>query len=108
MTAGRPRAWLKLPNSLSPNARTPANLLISRPATPSLDFLGFAAMFAQPLGSPSGYMSNKITKLLIVVVPRRTAGDGYGQRHSGGVHGASWPLFYFPSYEASTSKPKAA
>src|SRR5712691_9901966 len=32
--------------------------------------------FAQPLGSPSGYMSNKITKLLIVVVPRRTAGDG--------------------------------
>jgi hypothetical protein len=31
---------------------------------------------AQPLGSPSGEMSNKITKLLILVVPRRTAGAG--------------------------------
>jgi len=41
-----------------------------------LTFGGSPLWFAQPLGSPSGYMSNKITKLLIVVVPRRTAGDG--------------------------------
>jgi hypothetical protein len=43
---------------------------------PSLDFQGLAAITAQPLGSSGGYMRNIITKLLIVVVPRRTAGDG--------------------------------
>jgi hypothetical protein len=43
---------------------------------PSLDFRGLAAINAQPLGSPSRQMRNIITKLLIVVVPRRTAGDG--------------------------------
>src|SRR5258707_12835126 len=41
-----------------------------------LTFRGSSLWFAQPLGSPSGQMRNKITKLLIVVVPRRTAGDG--------------------------------
>jgi hypothetical protein len=41
-----------------------------------LTFGGSPLWFAQPLGSPSGHMSNKITKLLIVVVPRRTAGNG--------------------------------
>jgi len=34
------------------------------------------SMFAQPLGSPSGHMRNKITELLIIVVPRHAAGDG--------------------------------
>jgi len=33
-------------------------------------------MVAQPLGSLASQMRNKITKLPIVVVPRRTAGDG--------------------------------
>jgi hypothetical protein len=42
----------------------------------SLDFWGLMAITAQPLGSPSRNMRNKITKLIIVVVPRRTAGDG--------------------------------
>jgi hypothetical protein len=41
-----------------------------------LTFRGPSLWFAQPLGSPSGQMRNIITKLLIVVVPRRTAGDG--------------------------------
>jgi hypothetical protein len=42
----------------------------------SLDFWGLMAITAQPLGSPSRNMRNKITKLIIVVVPRHTAGDG--------------------------------
>jgi hypothetical protein len=42
----------------------------------SLDFWGLMAITAQPLGSSSRNMRNKITKLIIVVVPRRTAGDG--------------------------------
>jgi len=33
-------------------------------------------MFAQPLGSSLAIMRNIIAILLIVVVPRRTAGDG--------------------------------
>jgi hypothetical protein len=33
------------------------------------------AMFAQPLGSQIGVMRNIIT-ILLIVVPRRTAGDG--------------------------------
>jgi len=41
-----------------------------------LDFRDLGSMFAQPLGSLSGNMRNIITKLLIVVVPRRAAGDG--------------------------------
>jgi hypothetical protein len=42
----------------------------------SLDFWDLMAITAQPLGSLSRTMRNKITKLIIVVVPRRTAGDG--------------------------------
>jgi hypothetical protein len=41
-----------------------------------LDFRALGSMFAQPLGSLSGNMRNIITKSLIVVVPRRAAGDG--------------------------------
>jgi hypothetical protein len=41
-----------------------------------LDFWPFGSMFAQPLGSLSRTMRNIITKILIVVVPRRIAGDG--------------------------------
>ena len=41
-----------------------------------LTFGGSPLWFAQPLGSLSGHMRNKITKLLILVVPRRTAGGG--------------------------------
>jgi hypothetical protein len=58
--------------------RTPGTTLSSanRAAAPSLDFWGLAVKVAQPLGSLDGEMRNKITKLLIIVVPRRTAGDG--------------------------------
>ena len=41
-----------------------------------LTFRGWSLCSTQPLGSPSRRMRNKITKLLIIVVPRRTAGDG--------------------------------
>jgi hypothetical protein len=41
-----------------------------------LTFPAWAVCSAQPLGSTTGQMRNIITKLLIVVVPRRTAGDG--------------------------------
>jgi len=44
--------------------------------SPTLDFQVLGSMFAQPLGSLSGNMRNKITKSLILVVPRRAAGDG--------------------------------
>jgi hypothetical protein len=63
-------------NSCSPKGRNTVKLKKSRVVPASLDFPGFAAMFAQSLGSPSRDMGNKIAKLLIVVVPRRTAGDG--------------------------------
>jgi hypothetical protein len=63
-------------NSPSPNARNPAKLEKLRRLTPSLDFRGLAAITAQPLGSLSLNMRNIITKLLIVVVPKRTAGGG--------------------------------
>jgi hypothetical protein len=56
--------------------RKPAKLEIERDLCLWLDFQSSGSMFAQPLGSLSGQMRNKITKLLIVVVPRRTAGDG--------------------------------
>src|SRR5216684_7569541 len=42
----------------------------------ALTFGVWLLWFAQSSRSPSGQMRNKITKLLIVVVPRRTAGDG--------------------------------
>jgi hypothetical protein len=61
---------------VSRNARNPARLPNRAERRLPLTFGGSPLWFAQPLGSPSGYMSNKITKLLIVVVPRRTAGDG--------------------------------
>ena len=54
----------------------PAKPNIQRDLCLRLDFQPLAGMFAQPLGSLSGPMRNKITKLLIVVVPRRAAGDG--------------------------------
>jgi hypothetical protein len=60
----------------SPNRRNPANLMEIAPAWPCLDIRAMAAMFAQPLGSLSRQMRNIITKLLLIVVPRRTAGDG--------------------------------
>ena len=59
--------------------RTPGSPLsfeLSVIAARGLTFEASGSMFAQPLGSLSGPMRNKITKLLIVVVPRRTAGDG--------------------------------
>ena len=63
--------------SPSPNAGNPANLVeIACSCRLPLTFGGLDAMVAQPLGSPSRQMRNIITKLLIVVVPRRTAGDG--------------------------------
>ena len=57
-------------------AGTPLNCSKSRFERPSLDFRGSGGITAQPLGSLSRQMRNIITKLLIVVVPRRTAGDG--------------------------------
>jgi hypothetical protein len=42
----------------------------------ALTFRGRALWSAQPSGSLSANMRNIITKLLILVVPRRTAGDG--------------------------------
>jgi hypothetical protein len=63
-------------NSHSPNGRNPANLAEIAPDAPCLDIREMADMFAQPLGSLSNQMRNIITKLLIVVVPRPTAGDG--------------------------------
>ena len=54
--------------------RNPVKLSKSRWRLPLTS--GLAAITAQPLGSPSRQMRNIITKLLIVVVPRRTAGDG--------------------------------
>jgi hypothetical protein len=41
-----------------------------------LDIGAWLATVAQPLGSLLGIMRNIITALLIVVVPRRIAGDG--------------------------------
>ncbi len=71
------RGRLKKPNFRSRRTPgTPLNCPNRARRCLTLDFPGLAAMFAQPLGSPGGYMRNKITKLLIVVVPRRTAGDG--------------------------------
>src|ERR1700730_18487473 len=59
-----------------PGQKTPISLQIMRVVPTSLDIWGPADITAQPLGSSSRKMRNKITKLLIVVVPRRTAGDG--------------------------------
>ena len=49
---------------------------IARERPHCLDIRALAAMFAQPLGSLSHSMRNIISKLLIIVVPRRTAGGG--------------------------------
>jgi hypothetical protein len=57
-------------------ARKIANYKSSAEPAARLDFPVLDGMFAQPLGSPSADMRNKITKLLIVVVPRHTAGGG--------------------------------
>ena len=77
MTDGRKPAWLQTAFSLSPNGRkTRLSCEKSRRRRLPLTFGVWPLCFAQPLGSPSGHMRNKITKLLIVVVPRRTAGDG--------------------------------
>jgi hypothetical protein len=73
---GRARAWLQTLNLLSPNVRNPVKVQFERFVPALLDFWGLAAMFAQSSRSLSRHMRNKITKLLIVVVPRRTAGDG--------------------------------
>jgi hypothetical protein len=73
---GASRAWLQGTFSVSPGVKNPAKLEILRVLPTSLDIWGVADITAKPLGSPGGHMRNKITKLLIVVVPRRTAGDG--------------------------------
>jgi hypothetical protein len=70
------RAWLESANSPSPNDLNLAKFSFQRETAPGLTFRAWAVCFAQPLGSPSADMRNKITNLLIVVVPRRTAGDG--------------------------------
>jgi hypothetical protein len=56
-----------------PEARYYPNNAVGRLA---LTFPVWPLCSAQPLGSPSAEMSNKITKLHILVVPRRTAGAG--------------------------------
>jgi hypothetical protein len=56
-----------------PEARYPPDNAISRLP---LTFKVGPLWFAQPLESPSGQMRNKITSILILVVPRRTAGAG--------------------------------
>ena len=73
---GQPTASLETENSPSPRRKNLAKLQIEGDLCPWLDFRALASMVAQPLGSSSGHMWNKITKLLIVVVPRRAAGDG--------------------------------
>jgi hypothetical protein len=60
----------------SPNGRNPATVSKSRKWLACLDIRALAAMFAQPSGSLSSIVRNIITKFLIVVVPRHTAGDG--------------------------------
>jgi len=63
--------------SHSQGAEKAAKLQIDATYRPKLDFPALDSMVAQPLGSLSGSMRIIITKLLlIVVVPRRTAGDG--------------------------------
>lgn len=49
---------------------------IARKRRLCLDIGAAPAMVAQPLGSSLAVMRNIITILLIVVVPRRIAGDG--------------------------------
>src|ERR1700682_6406182 len=69
-------AWLGAAFSLSPGPKNPAKLPKSRCGTPCLDFSGRTAITRATFGKLGGHMRNKITKLLIVVVARRTAGDG--------------------------------
>jgi len=56
--------------------KTPLKSDFSASAAPPLDFPGFGSMFRETFGKYNIQMRNIITKLLIVVVPRRTAGDG--------------------------------
>ena len=63
-------------NLPSPNVRNPAKLRIERFVPPSLDFWSLEGMVRATFGKSEPTMRNIITKLLIVVVPRRTAGDG--------------------------------
>jgi hypothetical protein len=62
--------------SHSRRAEKEAKLQIDAIYRPQLDFRALDGMFAQPLGSLSRSMRNIITKLLLIVVPRRAAGDG--------------------------------
>ncbi|MGJ5206953.1 hypothetical protein [Bradyrhizobium sp. HKCCYLR20261] len=65
------------PNYRSPNRKFRATLTKSRQrASLCLDIKVTMVMFAQPLGSQLAVMRNFIAILLIVVVPRRIAGDG--------------------------------
>src|SRR5438105_11068343 len=63
-------------NSHSPNAVNTANLPKSRCWPPCLDFQRHMAITRATFGKSEPPMRNIITKLLIVVVPRCTAGDG--------------------------------
>ena len=59
-----------------PGRKTPLSWKSDAPELSSLDFPGYGAMVCATFGKFERHMRNKITKLLIVVVPRRTAGDG--------------------------------
>jgi hypothetical protein len=63
-------------NSPSPNAGRPAKVDLNAIDHRRLDFQLLGGMVAQPLGSSNRRMRNIITKILIVVAPRRIAGDG--------------------------------
>ncbi len=61
---------------LSPEAKNPAKLNFCADCRLWLDFSGLSSMFRATFGKSGRPMRNIITKLLIVVVPRRTAGGG--------------------------------
>src|ERR1700694_4483032 len=73
---GGHRAWLEPENRSRPGQKTPLSSKSCASCGLPLTSRVWPLWFAQPLGSLSGHMRNIITKLLIVVVPRRTAGDG--------------------------------
>jgi hypothetical protein len=64
----------KFPLAERPEPRYTDKIALER--RPSLDIGRLAVMFAQSLGSLIEKMRNIITKLLILVVPWRTAGGG--------------------------------
>jgi hypothetical protein len=77
MTRGEIGCMSETLNSHSPNARDLAKLsTIGATREYPLTSGARSLCFAQPLGSLGLYMRNIITKLLIVIVSRRTAGDG--------------------------------